>query len=1061
VFVVFPAVSVIKSAEGASTWTQSSKFDFMSGEMKNLTIYGNEPDAAELRLMNNSQKWTKMPTINAIPSKHYSNTAPIWGEDKILYFGGGIYKPRTYYNETWVYDLSENRWTIKNTTQNPDVLGRKMVSVYGTDRVLLFGGEWNIDTDMWIYDLSENSWREISPSYRPNMDMFSEVTGFWGTDKILFFGRSATGDGETWIFHLSDETWTRKTGIMTPIARQSPGLAAVWGTDKVVLFGGFGYNTYDEYTWVYDLSENIWTKMAPISNPNVLSGQKMESIYGTDKTIFFDEYHTDIEYPEPPPPTPPRVDPTWIYDYGDDYWERVWPAGEPKHMYGRNVWGTDILVNFGGPRDTSETWLFDIFDFKENGVYTSLPYNVVQSSHFSKLKWTGETPLDSSIKFQLRTAETYQELVLEPFVGPDGRTDTYYTTKESGIWPGHSGDQWIQYTVLMNAGPYSDTPSLKEVSIVYNQVSSTFNVAPLEDATLVNNMPVFVWEYVDTEPGPQTAFQVVIDDNPAFKSIDYDSTIQFRSDDRWAFPYGTSYFQMKDGTWYWKVRTCDSDGSWGAFSAATSFTLDTAPPQSAPTVPKNSAFYNNLTTIEGVALDKEPGTGIENVELQIIRVNDGYYWNGTDWFPLSVWLAASGTETWTYRSSSVGWETGQVYRVRSKAVDSAGNYEFPSVGNSFTFDSETIKHVSISINKNAEYTNHRNVTVYIKVNESEKEIVKMALSTDGTYWTEWEPFAREKELELPAGDGEKFVYLKVRDLANNVGGAVYDSIILDTTPPGNLSILINNGASCTIKRNVVLKLSAYDMLSGVHTMSFSNDLQSWTPWQNFKTEINYELPSGNGTKKIYFRVKDWAKNVAEPVLATIELKNSTLSPLSLIDNDQFLTVDNNIPSMSDPDSANSQPGPSSIGTGKSGSQSIELNTFYTYRTPIIILLIICIITVVFYFSLISRERNHRRWFEEKSEEFINRFNRLLNNNKNIPPPPPPGNTGRKKSFAHPEKVFIIMDDELTGPTPPKRRSYSDSISDVESWDDEDRVEWADDIEWFDDENEVDWKINWI
>lgn len=47
----------------------------------------------------------------------------------------------------------------------------------------------------------------------------------------------------------------------------------------------------------------------------------------------------------------------------------------------------------------------------------------------------------------------------------------------------------------------------------------------------------------------------------------------------------------------------------------------------------------------------------------------------------------------------------------------------------------------------------------------------------------WETYAAAKSVTLPAGDGLKTVYVKVRDEVGNESGAVSDSITLDTAVP--------------------------------------------------------------------------------------------------------------------------------------------------------------------------------------------------------------------------------------------------------------------------------------
>ena len=77
---------------------------------------------------------------------------------------------------------------------------------------------------------------------------------------------------------------------------------------------------------------------------------------------------------------------------------------------------------------------------------------------------------------------------------------------------------------------------------------------------------------------------------------------------------------------------------------------------------------------------------------------------------------------------------------------------------------------------------------------------------------------------------------------------------------------------------VVLTLNAIDNNSKVAQMSFSIDGENWNAWINFKNTLSFKLDTGDGEKIIYFRVKDRAGNIAEPVSDTILLDTTSLEP---------------------------------------------------------------------------------------------------------------------------------------------------------------------------------------
>ena len=111
---------------------------------------------------------------------------------------------------------------------------------------------------------------------------------------------------------------------------------------------------------------------------------------------------------------------------------------------------------------------------------------------------------------------------------------------------------------------------------------------------------------------------------------------------------------------------------------------------------------------------------------------------------------------------------------------------------------------------------------------------------------------------LAAGDGTKTVYARFKDNAGNLSAVYSDTIILDTTPPANGSIVIDKNAAKTTTGNVTLALSAKDTTSGLSKMQFSNDFVTWTAWENYAASKAWTVSSGNGTKTVYVKFQDKA-----------------------------------------------------------------------------------------------------------------------------------------------------------------------------------------------------------
>jgi len=81
-------------------------------------------------------------------------------------------------------------------------------------------------------------------------------------------------------------------------------------------------------------------------------------------------------------------------------------------------------------------------------------------------------------------------------------------------------------------------------------------------------------------------------------------------------------------------------------------------------------------------------------------------------------------------------------------------------------------------------------------------------------------------------------------------------IKLDKTPPTG-SIKINNDASYATSTSMTLTLNASDATSGVDQIRYSNDgVWDTEPWETYSLTKAWTLTVGDGTKKVYFQIKD-------------------------------------------------------------------------------------------------------------------------------------------------------------------------------------------------------------
>jgi hypothetical protein len=298
---------------------------------------------------------------------------------------------------------------------------------------------------------------------------------------------------------------------------------------------------------------------------------------------------------------------------------------------------------------------------------------------------------------------------------------------------------------------------------------------------------------------------------------------------------------------------------------------------------------NKLESIKGTTYDIS-GSGIEKVEISLkvtkdanlwdgdARVNN--YWDGREWRSKETWLPTIGTDEWVYNSSIIPYSTGNEYLISCRGVDQAGNLEVPTGGNLFMFDAIQPENLSIYINNGDEYASSNSVTLSVQAEDIGSGVSKLAFSTDNREWSEWIPFIGESNFTLPSNDGEKTVFFRVKDYAGNIAEPVQDIIYLDTTAPKDLSIRINGNDKYTNSKNVKFTLKGVDVGSGIEDAAYSYDGINWQSWEPYGTTRRFTILAGDGEIIIYFKLRDNAGNIAEPVFDTIIL--DTTPPQSLM-----------------------------------------------------------------------------------------------------------------------------------------------------------------------------------
>jgi parallel beta-helix repeat protein len=284
------------------------------------------------------------------------------------------------------------------------------------------------------------------------------------------------------------------------------------------------------------------------------------------------------------------------------------------------------------------------------------------------------------------------------------------------------------------------------------------------------------------------------------------------------------------------------------------FAVDTTAPTGSITI-NAGATYTTTTSVTLTLSASDDTSGVAQMRFS----NDGTTWTN--------WEVYATSRAWTLTAGD-GSKT-----VYAQFRDNA---ELESITYSDTIVLNTIAPTgSIVINGEDTFTTSTSVTLTLTYSDASSGVSQVRYSNDGSAWSSWESPSTTKAWTLASGDGTKTVYYQIRNNAGNLAD-YSDTIVLDTTAPSG-SVTINGGAASTTSTSVMLTLTYTDASSGVSQVRYGNDGATWTSWESPSATKTWTLASGDGTKTVYYQIRDTAGNTAT-YSASISLQSPAPSP---------------------------------------------------------------------------------------------------------------------------------------------------------------------------------------
>lgn len=105
----------------------------------------------------------------------------------------------------------------------------------------------------------------------------------------------------------------------------------------------------------------------------------------------------------------------------------------------------------------------NVYTRKLEEEYLSAPIMKPARARFSRLHWKGETPLGTSVRLQIRAAQSSEELKDQAWSGPSFAS--FFASSGESLPPQVKEKTWLQYRVFLGSPDGGNCPSLTEVSL--------------------------------------------------------------------------------------------------------------------------------------------------------------------------------------------------------------------------------------------------------------------------------------------------------------------------------------------------------------------------------------------------------------------------------------------------------------------------------------------------------------------------------------------------------------------------------------------------------------------
>ncbi|MFA4906133.1 MAG: right-handed parallel beta-helix repeat-containing protein [Candidatus Margulisiibacteriota bacterium] len=321
-------------------------------------------------------------------------------------------------------------------------------------------------------------------------------------------------------------------------------------------------------------------------------------------------------------------------------------------------------------------------------------------------------------------------------------------------------------------------------------------------------------------------------------------------------------------TVYYKIRDAATNES---SAASQSITVDTVSPGVESILLKDITSGSTLESNSLTVTVEASGVSAEAIQMRIAE-NVSFTTNSTGWItyvPTTeyTFTAGEGSRTAYYQVRDIASNESNTVN-HSIAIDTAG----PSAAGIALKD---------RVYGTTQYTN--SLTISLEVHDASGSPTQMRTAQDSAFTindTGWLTYATTSEYTFTGGEGSRTAYFKMRDAAQNESGNYNASIIVDTVPPSQVTLLTPANNSYTNDTTPTMTWNAAtDATSGVASYEVVIDTTQITTLGAVTTFTTADAES-QGAHNWKVRAKDNAQNwglYSDTWNLTVETTNPTVT----------------------------------------------------------------------------------------------------------------------------------------------------------------------------------------